>query len=99
MGNRRNHKRKYDVNWDDDLHNEKSKLNHQNKKHEDANIEGTHNDNVNRDLLPNINKINVADQIQWQEIEEGTCIYYKWCLEFNTLLSITDCNFEIFYNK
>lgn len=45
-------------------------------------------------MLPNIDEINVDDQIQCQEIKLGTFIYYKWFLEFNTLLSITDCNFK-----
>ena len=77
MGIRRNCKKKYHHTRDDDLYNEKLKDNYRTNKHEDTNIEGTLDDNVNRVFHPNTDEINVEDQIQLLEIKAGKCIYYE----------------------
>jgi hypothetical protein len=53
------------------------------KKQERANIEGTSDDNVNRDLHLDV---------QQEEIERGMHAYYRLFLEFKKILSNIYCN-------
>jgi hypothetical protein len=66
MGNKRKRKRKFDHTRGDTCHNELSKEYYRRKKQERANIEGTSDDNVIRDL-------HLDDQ--QEEMELGTCIH------------------------
>ena len=60
--------RKYDCTRDDTYPNELSKENYRRKKQERANIEGTSDDNVNRDL---------HHDVQQEEIQPGMHTYYR----------------------
>ena len=76
MGNKREKKRKYDRTWDDSLNNEKQRLKyHEKKKQKIRNIEDITNDDVIRDLVQNVDDMNVQNQTQ-EEIERGM---YKYC--------------------
>lgn len=60
MGNKREKSRKYDHTQDDTIHNEQKRVKYHKRTKEHANIEGTCDDNVNRDM----HDLNVEHKIQ-----------------------------------